>query len=343
MPTYYGGIEGGGGHSVAKILNCDGQILSSSKGPGTNLYLEGMDKVLETFVRLIKEAVADAGLPEDTKLGGLGISSSGCEDEATNLSLRDKLMARYPGLAECCVVCSDSVGAVVTALPRGGICLIAGTGSNSLLVNPDHSVFRCGGWSYMLGDEGGAWWISQRAVKIMFDEDDNISIPQHSSAVMRQCIQKYYNITNRFGMLAHAYTNFSKANFAGLCQHLSVAATEGDQLCKDLFTEAGRWMGRYVVALLHNVSPDLLSAPGGLHIVAVGNVFKAWELMKPGFVQQVAPHLKEFTVLQLTVSLALGAAYMAVKEAGAIMPQNYAKNSKKLCEWRKEIPNGVAH
>ena len=337
-PIYFGGIEGGGGHSVAKILNEDGRVVGTSSGPGTNLYLEGMDATIERFHSLIAEALAAAGLPADTKLRALGVSSSGCEAEETNAKLKQTMMARYPGMAEETVVCSDSVGAIVTAFPHGGICLISGTGSNSLLLNPDGSVHRCGGWSYMFGDEASAWWISQQALKWVFDEDDNLRSPLHSTAVARECIKRYFGVTDRFGMLDFAYTNFSKPKFAGLCQHLAAAAHEGDLFCRELFADAGRWLGRFVLALLPNVADELKHAPGGLSVVAVGAVFKSWDLMQVGFVQQVSTHLSSFTILQLTSSLALGAAYMAAKEVNFDLPKNYAQNSIPLCRWTKSTP-----
>uniref|UniRef100_A0A914N5A3 GlcNAc kinase n=1 Tax=Meloidogyne incognita TaxID=6306 RepID=A0A914N5A3_MELIC len=58
-------------------------------------------------------------------------------------------------LAESLFLASDAVATC-------GIVLIAGTGSTCRLLKSDGSVHGVGGWGHLVGDEGGAFWISMR-------------------------------------------------------------------------------------------------------------------------------------------------------------------------------------
>ena len=101
---------------------------------------------------VLKEILLYLGLPQETTLQSLGLCLSGCEVEETNKTLGEKFMKLHPKMVkEVPQVCSDTVGSLLTASEKGGVVLIAGTGSNSLFVNPDGTIARCGGWGHLLG------------------------------------------------------------------------------------------------------------------------------------------------------------------------------------------------
>jgi len=278
----------------------------------------------------------ESGASRKLKLKALGLSLSGCEDEETNEKLKSGLMQRFPLLSEHYHICSDTIGAIATASESGGLVIISGTGSNSFLLNPDGSVGRCGGWSYMLGDEGSGWWISHYAIKTMMDEEDNRRLSPHDITTVKKLILEYFQINDRFGLLEHCYTKFSKANFAGLCIKLSLGARQGDALCQHIFHEAGRRLGELVGALLPSVSKSLLDLPDGLPIICVGAVWASFDLMKKGFIEgalsqpgrrQSANALRSFSLLELQSSLAVGAAYLGAKTANVSLPRDYSANA----------------
>ena len=107
-------------------------------------------------------------------------------------------------------MCSDTVGTLATAAEAGGIVLIAGTGSNALLVNSDGSVHRCGGWGHMLGDEGGAFWVAHKACKVdfqheapltfrqvYFDHVDNLNTAPADTNKVQELIFSHFDIADR--------------------------------------------------------------------------------------------------------------------------------------------------
>ena len=159
-----GGIEGGGTRANVSIINVDNsEVLATVHKEGsTNLYHVGMDESCHRLHLLVKDALNKAGLDESITLEALGLSLSGCEVKETIEELKKRIQELYPNLSKKYVVESDTVGTLATASDSGMV-LIAGTGSNALLNNPDGTTGRCGGWGHMLGDEGAAYYVAMRA------------------------------------------------------------------------------------------------------------------------------------------------------------------------------------
>lgn len=128
-------------------------------------------------------------------------------------------------------------------------------------------------------------------------------------------------------MLDHCYAKFDKPFFASLCAKLAKIADAGDELSLHLFNEAGRYLAKATSALLPNVSEQLLTN-GNLNIVCVGSVWKSWHLLKAGYTKEIATSNCSFglNLLNLTQTMAIGAAYIAADSIKFNLPRNYAHN-----------------
>ena len=99
---------------------------------------------------LINEAKVAVGI--DKPLDSIGLSLSGADSKENMKDITDMMMSSYPNSSETCFTCNDTFSPLFTATDGGGIVLIAGTGSNCLLVNPSGLSINCGGWGHLLGE-----------------------------------------------------------------------------------------------------------------------------------------------------------------------------------------------
>lgn len=156
-----------------------------------------MEECQRRLADLVKQCKMKGNLDPNLPLLSLGMTLSGCEQQESNNVLKQGMIEKYPEVAENYFVGSDTLGAVAVAHEDGGLVLIAGTGSNALLINPDSTEKRCGGWGYLIGDEGSAFWIAKLAVKICFDEQDNVIVPPHSTKFLWDNIKSHFNVSDR--------------------------------------------------------------------------------------------------------------------------------------------------
>jgi N-acetylglucosamine kinase len=280
-----------------------------------------MDGCVRAVNDMVVEAKKNAGLNPSSPLKSLGLCLSGGEAESTRLEMEATLRKSYPDTSLAYSIGSDTSGAIATASLDGGVLIISGTGSNCQVFNPDGSVYSCGGWGHLLGDEGSAYWIAQKAIKTVFDAEDNLKKPAHDVSWLKQAVYNYFNLQVPCDILPYFYQTFNKSHIAGLCHTLAEEGAE-DPLCRSLFYVAGQVLADNIVAIAPHISPEMLSAPGGLPILCEGSVWKSWDLLKEGFLSTLhhptgnGRRIKEFRLVQLTQSAAIGAALLGAKKVG---------------------------
>ncbi|KAI1288010.1 N-acetyl-D-glucosamine kinase [Halotydeus destructor] len=331
--SYYVGVEGGASVSKAVLIDETGKELAWVDGPSTNYWLIGEEESHKRISELVMKAKAAAELEPTVEVAAIGLSLSGCEIETDNIVFARKLLERYPLLTKQCFVSSDTIGSVMTASPNGGAVLIAGTGSNSLLLNPNGQVFKCGGWGHLLGDEGSAYWISSKAIQTLIKHDDNFIKCAHDVEPFRRVMHEHFKIKDTLGLLAPAYHSFDKTQFAGLCAKIATLANSGDGLSIHIFSEAGFDMGRHVASWAEKIDESLYSSKEGLKVVCVGSVFKSWPLLKNAFYSAIGGRVKRMTLVRLEKSAALGAAFMAIHRSGSQIKVNHSDYYQVMCSY----------
>ncbi|XP_031825732.2 N-acetylglucosamine kinase isoform X1 [Nomia melanderi] len=333
-----GGIEGGATHSTLVIIDGKGTPLTEVKGPPTNHWALGMDETAARISAMVQRGKENLDIPESVPLNALALSLSGCEEEVTNRLLADTVLQNHPNVAKECFVSSDTLGSLRTALDSCGIVLIAGTGSKGLMINADGTTVTCGGWGHMMGDEGSAYWLTQRACKYVFDDIDGLFAAPQPISYVWPALRTFFNVTDRTNLLTHLYTDFDKSKFSKFAKEIAVGCENEDPLCLHLMAEGGTILAKYVVALAKNAHNTLKLAHGGLKVICVGSVWKSWEHMKDSFLNEIydSEAVDELTLLRLTVSAAVGASYVAAEKINWAFPKSYEKNAEQFYHFKRE-------
>ncbi|XP_070154396.1 N-acetyl-D-glucosamine kinase isoform X1 [Polyergus mexicanus] len=323
-----GGIEGGGTHSTLVIIDGKGTQLMEIKGPNTNHWAIGIDETVARLSAMIEKGKQALDIPESVPLDCVGLSLSGCEEETTNRQLVETLLQKYPNSAKDYMISSDTLGSLRTGLQSGGIVLIAGTGSNAMLLNSDGKIHGCGGWGHMIGDEGSAYWIAHRACKYVFDDIDGFAEAPEPISYVWPAMRSYFNVIDRNSILPYLYANFDKSIIAGFAKEIAIGCEKDDPLCLKIFEEAGRFLAKHVIALSKKAHNDLKLAHGGLKVICVGSVWKSWKFMKNGFVNEIRDRrvVDELSLLHLTTTSAFGACYLAAEKINYPFVKPYDSN-----------------
>ena len=166
----YAGIDGGQSSTTALIAGEDGKILGRGRADAADEV--GQDerstRARDAFDLALRAALADAKLDANTRFTSIVAGLSGYDG---------KLRGALPAFnAEKFEIVHDAPVAHAAAFGGSdGVVVITGTGSVAYGTNAAGETLRVGGWGYLFGDEGSAFWIGRRMLeRAMRDADSGL-------------------------------------------------------------------------------------------------------------------------------------------------------------------------
>lgn len=259
------GIDAGGTKTVGLLADEEGTVLRDTRSTSANLALQG-----ELEVEKVLFQVIDSLDPPPVDALCLGIAGA---DRPPHLLTLQAMLARL-GFRSHVRVVNDAVIALHAGAPEGvGMVLVAGTGSIAYGRDPEGRTARTGGWGYLLGDEGSAYWLGQAAVRQGIRAADGRG-PQTSlldricervgKASARELADWFYSMA------------MPRPQVANLAAVVEEASRDGDRTASVLLDQAADHLARAARALDRE-----LSFHDEFPLVLAGGTFRACPSLQP--------------------------------------------------------------
>lgn len=164
------GVDAGGSSTRALAVARDGTVLGRGGEEGANPNSHPADLAAARIGDAITAAVTVAGL--ETQAANacvIGMAGTSKLTDPAVAVLFDETWQRL-GLSRVLVLSDAEVAfASATSAPDGTV-LVAGTGSIAGRIRRHRMVATSGGYGWLLGDEGSAFWLGREALRRALDE-----------------------------------------------------------------------------------------------------------------------------------------------------------------------------
>ncbi|HLI50575.1 MAG TPA: BadF/BadG/BcrA/BcrD ATPase family protein, partial [Thermomicrobiaceae bacterium] len=228
------GIDGGGSKTRALLADPSGEVIGVGSAGSSNQYAVGLAPAIEALLSAIAMAEADAGvepigLYAAATLGLAGVDRPGDERIFLDWLAEQRIAERYS-------VVNDAELILAAGTPAGwGVALIAGTGSICYGRDRDGRFDRCGGWGWLLGDEGSGYWIGNRALHLATQTADG----RRDDRAILSLVMDRWGVAVPGDLVARAYERtLPSSEIAALATGVADLAAAGDAAATQVIEEA---------------------------------------------------------------------------------------------------------
>jgi len=246
------GVDAGGTKTIAGAYTCEGKLLGEGRaGPG-NYHNVGVEEAISNVNKAITLATAGA------RPNYLGIGMAGLDTKRDF----DIVFPLVSGLAEHVILEHDDFSSLYGETKgRAGVLVVAGTGSVIVALDSQGRRFRVSDWGWFLGDEGSAYEIGRKALRLTVKMLDG----RRERGLLADMILKALSVRDLEGLVSWAYVGPHRVDsVASLSEVVSRAAEMGDEDAIEIIRSSSEDLASSAVLMARRVKVREVYVKGGL-------------------------------------------------------------------------------
>jgi N-acetylglucosamine kinase-like BadF-type ATPase len=297
------GIDAGGTKTICLLADGHGTVIGEARGDGANLQATGELEVEKVLHHVMDAAIGDRDVrPDAICLGIAGV------DRPQDTAAVHGIMRRI-GFKARVVVVNDALVALVAGAGDGeGVVVVAGTGSIAYGRDGSGRAARAGGWGYLLGDEGGGFWIGRAALTAVVRQFDG----RGPVTLLTPMILEHLGLSTPSELIHEIYyRDVHRHTIAGMAGLVQQAMEQRDAIAAEILTRAGAELASAARSVITRLEMRGAAFP----TVLAGGIFRGI----PWLVDDVTRRFSEIAprtwVHPLEVEPAIGAVRLAIAAA----------------------------
>jgi N-acetylglucosamine kinase len=297
------GIDAGGTKTVCLLADEEGRIVGEARGGGANLQSVG-----ELEVEKVLHGVMDAVLARgDIRPAAICLGIAGVDRPSDGETVRG--IMRRIGSNTPTLVVNDALVALQAGAGDGpGVVLVAGTGSIAYGRNAASQAARAGGWGYLLGDEGGGFWIGRAALSAVVRQFDG----RGPATRLTELILAHMGLTSPTELIHEIYyRDLHRHAIAGLAARVEDAADAGDAVAGHILSRAATELAAAAASVIARLGMRGETFP----VVLAGGIFRGIPSLVADVEQRLSETAPRALPRLLDVEPAVGAVRLALATA----------------------------
>ena len=260
VPVFGLGLDAGGSQTRWALADANGKLLAQGHVAGmgglqlqSGAGLASLRATLEALAHALNEIVQGQPLALYGGFTGLGTE----QDRAALLALLQEVLPVSAGHSTLTHDMDIAYRAAFT--PGAGYLVYAGTGSIAAFVDAQGQTHRAGGRGYLLGDDGGGYWIACEALAWVWRQEDRSPGSWKQSPMAQRLFDAVGGSEWKF---TRAFVYDSDRGAMGRLALQVAAASQDDPAAHALLLRAGAALGALALHLLNRFGLRPVTAGG---------------------------------------------------------------------------------